>query len=123
MKDMAHIQPGMSFYGEMPDMYTLVLNTDHRLIKEVLADSETHTAEQLKPIEAELKGLHAREAVLHQQQEGKKPEEIDQAQNWTNAIRTSVRKNKRKTTYWPVMARTTRRCISLSTWHCCKTAC
>lgn len=125
MKDMAHIQPGMSFYGEMPDMYTLVLNTDHRLIKEVLADSETHTAEQLKPIEAELKGLHAREAVLHQQQEGKKPEEIDQAQrmNWTNAIRTSVRKNKRKTTYWPVMARTTRRCISLSTWHCCKTVC
>ena len=80
MKDMAHIQPGMSFYGEMPDMYTLVLNTDHRLIKEVLADSETHTADQLKPIEAELKGLHAREAVLHQQQEGKKPEEIDQAQ-------------------------------------------
>ena len=80
MKDMAHIQPGMSFYGEMPDMYTLVLNTDHRLIKEVLADSETSTAEQLKPIEAELKGLHAREAVLHQQQEGKKPEEIDQAQ-------------------------------------------
>ena len=61
-------------------MYTLVLNTDHRLIKEVLADSETHTAEQLKPIEAELKGLHAREAVLHQQQEGKKPEDIDQAQ-------------------------------------------
>ena len=80
MKDMAHIQPGMSFYGEMPDMYTLVLNTDHRLIKEVLADSETHTTEQLKPIEAELKGLHAREAVLHQQQEGKKPEEIDQSQ-------------------------------------------
>ncbi len=80
MKDMAHIQPGMSFYGEMPDMYTLVLNTDHRLIKEILTDSETATAEQLKPIEAELKGLHAREAILHQQQEGKKPEEIDQVQ-------------------------------------------
>ena len=30
---------------------------------------------------------------------------------------------KRRTTYWPVMARTTRRCISLSTWHCCKTVC
>ena len=125
MKDMAHIQPGMSFYGEMPDMYTLVLNTDHRLIKEVLADSETHTAEQLKPIEAELKGLHAREAVLHQQQEGKKPEEIDQAQrmNWTNAIRTSVRKKKEKRRTGRLWQRTTRRCISLSTWHCCKTVC
>lgn len=80
MKDMAHIQPGMSFYGEMPDMYTLVLNTDHKLIKEVLEDSESATAEALKPIEAEIKGLHAREAVLRQQQEGKKADEIDQAQ-------------------------------------------
>lgn len=80
MKDMAHIQPGMSFYGEMPDMYTLVLNTDHKLIREVLEDSEKSTAEALKPVEAEIKGLHAREAVLRQQQEGKKAEEIDQTQ-------------------------------------------
>lgn len=80
MKEMAHIQPGMSFYGEMPDMYTLVLNSDHSLIKEVLEDSEAQTAELLKPIEAEIKGLTARQAVLRQQQEGKKPEEIDQKQ-------------------------------------------
>lgn len=80
MKEMAHIQPGMSFYGEMPDMYTLVLNTDNKLIQEVLEDSEQKTAEALKPIEAEIKGLTARQAVLRQQQEGKKPEEIDQTQ-------------------------------------------
>lgn len=80
MKEMAHIQPGMSFYGEMPDMYTLVLNTDNKLIKEVLEDSEQQTAEALKPIEAEIKGLTARQAALRQQQDGKKPEEIDQAQ-------------------------------------------
>ncbi len=80
MKDMAQIQPGMSFYGEMPDMYTLVLNTDHKLIKEVMADSEKATADDLKPIEAEIKGLRARESVLHQQQDGKKPEEIEQSQ-------------------------------------------
>ena len=41
MKDMASIQPGMSFYGEMPDMFNLVLNSDHRLIKQVLSDAET----------------------------------------------------------------------------------
>ena len=62
----------------MPDMYNLVLNTDHPLIKSVLTDSETATAEALKPIEAELKGLHARQAVLRQQQDNKKPEEITQ---------------------------------------------
>ena len=78
MKEMAQLQPGMSFYGEMPDMYNLVLNTDHPLSKSVLTDSETATAEALKPIEAELKGLHARQAVLRQQQDNKKPEEITQ---------------------------------------------
>ncbi len=78
MKEMAQLQPGMSFYGEMPDMYNLVLNTDHPLIKSVLTDSETATAEALKPIEAELKGLHARQAVLRQQQDNKKLEEITQ---------------------------------------------
>ena len=78
MKEMANIQPGMSFYGEMPDMYTMVLNTDHALIKEILTDSETKTAEELKPIEAEIKGLSARQAVLRQQQDNKKAEEITQ---------------------------------------------
>ena len=80
MKEMARIQPGMSFYGEMPDMYTLVLNTDNRLIKDVLADSETQTSEALKPIEAEIKGLSARQAVLRKEQEGKKADEITQEQ-------------------------------------------
>ena len=49
MKDMASIQPGMSFYGEMPDMFNLVLNSDHRLIKQVLSDAETACAEKLVP--------------------------------------------------------------------------
>ena len=78
MKEMSRIQSGMSFYGEMPDMYTLVLNSDAPLIKEVLSDSEQQTAEALKPIEAELRGLNARQAVLRQEQDKKKPEEITQ---------------------------------------------
>ena len=78
MKEMARIQPGMSFYGEMPDMYTLVLNTDSPLIKEVLEDSEKSTEEALKPIEAELRGLSARQAILRQEQDKKKDEEITQ---------------------------------------------
>ena len=76
MKDMARIQPGMGFYGEMPDMYSLVLNTDNRLIKEVLEQSEQATEEALKPIEAELRGLNARKAVLQAEQDKKKYDEI-----------------------------------------------
>lgn len=76
MKDMSHFQPGMSFYGQMPDSYTVVLNTDHTLVKEVLDETHKATDEALKPIEGELKGQQARLAALHQSQSRKKPEEI-----------------------------------------------
>lgn len=76
MKDMSHFQPGMSFYGQMPDSYTVVLNTDHALVKEVLDETRKATDETLKPIEGELKGQQARLAALHQSQSKKKPEEI-----------------------------------------------
>jgi len=76
MKAMSQFQPGMNFYGQMPDSYTLVLNADHSLIKKVLSDTNTNTAEALKPILSEIKGQEARLAALHQAQNGKKPEEI-----------------------------------------------
>ncbi len=78
MKEMSHFQPGMSFYGQMPDSYTVVLNADHALVKSVLTDASSATADALKPVEAELKGLQARLAALRQSQSSKKPEEITQ---------------------------------------------
>ncbi len=76
MKDMSRYQQGMSFYGEMPDMYNLVLNADHRLVKEVLADMQTALAEKLQPIENELKGLQARKAAVEESQKDKKYDEL-----------------------------------------------
>ncbi len=78
MKDMSKFQAGMAFYGSMPDMYTLVLNSDHRLIKDVLAKSNKATETELKPILSEIKGQEARLAALHQSQDKKKPEEVTQ---------------------------------------------
>ena len=91
MKEMSHFQPGMSFYGEMPDSYTVVLNSDHRLVKEILNDANASVTEPLKPIEAELKGLQARLDALRQSQGKKKPEEVtqeekDDLQNTEKAI-------------------------------------
>ena len=80
MKAMSQFQAGMNFYGQMPDSYTIVLNSDHPLVKKVLSDSEANTSEALKPILAEIKGQEARLAVLHQEQTKKKPEEITQAE-------------------------------------------
>ena len=78
MKAMSQFQQGMNFYGQMPDSYSIVLNSDHSLVKKVLEDSETHTSEALKPILAEIRGQEARLAALHQEQTKKKPEEITQ---------------------------------------------
>lgn len=78
MKDMSRYQEGMGFYAQMPDSYSLVLNTDHPLVKEVLDNATKATADALKPVVSELRGQEARLAALEQSQNGKKPEEISQ---------------------------------------------
>ncbi len=76
MKDISRYQPGMAFYAQMPDTYTVVLNSDHALIKNVLNNCTAKTAEELKPVCGEIKGLEARLAAIRQTTEKKKPEEI-----------------------------------------------
>ena len=78
MKEMSQYQQGMGFYAQMPDTYTIVLNSDHAIIKQILSESNTSTAEKLQPIRSESKGLQAREAALRQAQGKKKPEEVTQ---------------------------------------------
>ncbi len=78
MKEMSRYQSGMAFYGQLPDSFNLVLNSDHRLVKQVLNDAQATLSEQLKPIEAELRGQEARLAALNQQTEKLKPEEVTQ---------------------------------------------
>lgn len=78
MKDMARIQPGMAFYGEMPDMMNIVLNTDHHLIKDILKAGVDATAEELKPVDAQIAGLTARRDAINQQNKDLKWDEIPQ---------------------------------------------
>ena len=78
MKDMARLQPGMAFYGDMPNMMNIVLNTDHKLIRQVLEDSEKAVGESLKPVEAEIAGLTARRDAINQQNKDLKWDEIPQ---------------------------------------------
>lgn len=80
MKEMANIQAGMSFYGEMPNMYNLVLNADHKLVKQVLTDADNSCKAALEPIESEMTSLNNRRKELQKAQEGKKTEDIPQAE-------------------------------------------
>ncbi len=78
MKDMSRFQPGMAFYGQMPDSFSFVLNSDHPLIKKVMKQQDEVIGDSLKPILGEIRGQEARLAALRQMQDKKKPEEVTQ---------------------------------------------
>lgn len=98
MKEMSQFQPGMSFYQQMPDSYSLVLNSEHPLIKKVLDNTKAACGEALAPIDGEIKSLEAKLSALKQLLDKKKPEELtqeekDERQNTEKTI--SEQKEKR----------------------------
>ena len=80
MKEMAAIQPGMSFYGEMPDMFNVLLNEEHPLIKRVLESAESACAEKTQPIDEKKAALESRRKELYDARNGKKEDEIPQSE-------------------------------------------
>ncbi len=57
MKEMSAMQPGMAFYGEMPNMFQVVLNTQHPLVKKLMTETEGKEKEALDSYAAENKNL------------------------------------------------------------------
>lgn len=64
MKEMAALQPGMSFYGELPDSYNLIVNTEHPLISKVKENADNNIAEQVAPIANEIEAKNAQIKAL-----------------------------------------------------------
>ena len=77
MKDMSVVGGGMmSFYGDMPDSYKLVVNTAHPLIKNILKAEEEACSEKVAPIAEALKAKEAEEAKIKEEQKDKKSDEL-----------------------------------------------
>ena len=97
MKDMSRYQSGMAFYGQMPDTYTLVLNSDNEIVKSILTDANASTTEALKPILAEIRSLKAQEQVLENEKKDKKPEDItDEEKKQLDDTRKSISEQETK---------------------------
>ncbi|PTN09820.1 molecular chaperone HtpG [Mangrovibacterium marinum] len=81
MKDMSKLQGGggMNFYGDMPESLNLVVNTDHPLVKKVLAEKDAALSAELETTNAALATLKAEQESLEKAKEGKKDEEIPAA--------------------------------------------
>jgi len=78
MKDMSKMQSGMSFYGEMPDSYNLVVNLSHPLVKKVLDQKNSALGNELAGIQSEISTLSEQKKSLEKLKEGKKEEEVPQ---------------------------------------------
>lgn len=50
MKDMAAMQPGMSFYGELPDSYNLIVNTESPVTRRIMEAADADLMPKLKPV-------------------------------------------------------------------------
>lgn len=59
MKEMSAMQPGMSFYGQMPDSYNMIVNTEHPVVKKVLAQASDALKSKLADVCAELSDKEA----------------------------------------------------------------
>ncbi len=82
MKDMSQFGGGggMNFYGELPDSYNLVVNSNHPQVLRLATEAEGALGEELSGIRAELKELKEQVDFLEKEHSGKKPEEISQAE-------------------------------------------
>lgn len=80
MKEMSAVQGGpMSFYGDMPSTFNLVVNASHPLVERVLATMNDKTKGQLAPIADAIAKEESRKAELNKAKEGKKDEDVPQA--------------------------------------------
>jgi len=81
MKEMSALQGGMmSFYGEMPDSYNLVVNTAHPVVEKLLQEEEAACAADVAPVANELNEVKAKHDALKNSHKDKKDEEIATAE-------------------------------------------
>lgn len=80
MQEMARLQPGMNFYGELPEGYNVVLNTEHPLIQRLLASEKEVVEPKLSTLRAELQEQSELVEAARTVQSAKKPEEVSVAE-------------------------------------------
>jgi molecular chaperone HtpG len=79
MKEMAAFQPGMNFYGEMPDSYNLIVNTEHPLIAKIRENADANVAEKLAPITKSINDNNAKITEIRDANKDKTMSEDDNA--------------------------------------------
>lgn len=64
MKEMAAMQPGMNFYGQMPDMFSLVVNTEQSAVRKIVKTAAEELGNSVTPLRQKIDELNAEITAL-----------------------------------------------------------
>ncbi|TVR72176.1 MAG: molecular chaperone HtpG [Marinilabiliales bacterium] len=78
MKDMSSVGGGMGFYGEMPDSFNLVINSNHPLVIKLAEEKEKSAGKDLEKIRAKAEPIHTSKDEIEKANKSKKEDEVSQ---------------------------------------------
>lgn len=64
MKEMAAMQPGMNFYGQMPDMFSLVVNTEQSAVRKIVKTAADELGNSVTPLRQKIDELNSEITAL-----------------------------------------------------------
>ncbi len=73
MKEMAAMQPGMNFYGEMPDSYNLKVNVDQPVVAKITSAAKDALEAQLSPLSASIAESNSKIEEISKEVKDNKP--------------------------------------------------
>lgn len=91
MKEMATIQSGMGFYGDLDDMMSVIVNQDHKLVKRVMEDAQANCTSTVQPLLEEIGQLKSKESELKKATEGKE-DALESDKEQLKEIQTNIAK-------------------------------
>lgn len=74
MKEMAALQPGMNFYGSMPSMYALAVNTEQPSVKKLIEEGKAALESDIVPVRTDIETLNGEIEALRKEMDDKKEE-------------------------------------------------
>ena len=93
MKEMAALQPGLNFYGEMPDSYSLRVNTENPVVQHMADRAYAALTDSVKPL---LDEIEANNAKIKEAEEDKSGENAEEKHKQTDTLRADNDANRKK---------------------------
>lgn len=92
MKEMAALQPGMSFYAELPDSYNLIVNVEQPLIKRIIDEADKSLDSKVRPLQDEIDSKNSEISKLRSDKDSDPDKKSDELEKEVGKIRSNMDK-------------------------------